>query len=450
MKPYPHYKDSGAPWLGEIPAHWEVIRIKHVAELNKIALPENTDPNYEFLYIDIGSVTLGQINAPGKTIRFEDAPSRARRIVKNGDIIVSTVRTYLKAIAHVDLDYDHLIASTGFAVLSPKALDRRYFAYLMMSEKVVDTICSLSVGVSYPAVNATDIATIPIWYPTEITEQEQISRYLDEQTAVLDTLIAKKQQLIDLLREERTAVINAAVTGQFDTRSEGLDRYGRYKDSGIEWLGPIPEHWKVVPLKHLAYVQTGTAKGRDFGTDKTISLPYMRVANVQDGYIDLRDVATITIRESEVARYSLQKGDVLMNEGGDNDKLGRGAVWEGEIAPCVHQNHVFAVRPHDKALSKWIALIILTNYAKTYFMMSANQSTNLASISSTNLKLLPVLTPLHEETVAIFKYVRHKTEQIDQSIAKTEQQINLLQEYRTALISAAVTGQVDVRQEELQ
>ena len=123
-----------------------------------------------------------------------------------------------------------------------------------------------------------------------------------------------------------------------------------------------------------------------------VRLPYLRVANVQDGYLDLAEIATIEIAVTEVGRYLLQPGDVLMNEGGDFDKLGRGYIWRGEIAPCSHQNHVFAVRPR-RVSPEWLNAIPGSAYAQFYFKTRSKQSTNLASISSTNLMELPVILP---------------------------------------------------------
>jgi type I restriction enzyme, S subunit len=138
---------------------------------------------------------------------------------------------------------------------------------------------------------------------------------------------------------------------------------------------------------------------------KVLELPYLRVANVQDGYIDTHDVTTIEILPEELERYSLRKGDVLMNEGGDNDKLGRGAVWDAQIFPCLHQNHVFAVRPHESDLSDWITLVTSSSYAKFYFFSRAKQSTNLASISATNIKRLPIVLPPMKERLEILKSI---------------------------------------------
>jgi type I restriction enzyme, S subunit len=219
----------------------------------------------------------------------------------------------------------------------------------------------------------------------------------------------------------------------------GYQRYEAYQNSGIEWLGEIPAHWKVMPLKHIADVRGGITKGRKFGGVETLELPYMRVANVQAGYIDISDISTIEVPVAEVERYSLRAGDVLMNEGGDNDKLGRGAVWTAPIAPCLHQNHVFAVRPNERNTSDWIGLISLSNYAKFYFFSKANQSTNLASISATNLKSLPIVFPPLEEQKTIAHFLDYKTAQIDALIAKKASLLKKLAEKRSALISQAVT-----------
>jgi type I restriction enzyme, S subunit len=134
-----------------------------------------------------------------------------------------------------------------------------------------------------------------------------------------------------------------------------------------------------------------------------------------------------------------------MNEGGDYDKLGRGAVWQGQIDPCVHQNHVFAVRPKSMGDSTWINAITGTLYAKYYFMLKSKQSTNLASISATNIQNLPVLLPPLSERGAILEFIDHETSKLDALIAKVHEAIDKLREYRAALIAAAVTGKIDVR-----
>lgn len=160
----------------------------------------------------------------------------------------------------------------------------------------------------------------------------------------------------------------------------------------------LPSNWTQTALDHVAEVQTGIAKGKSVN-GSTVSIPYLRVANVQDGHVDLSIMKEIVLKPSEVDRYSLRKGDVLFTEGGDFDKLGRGTVWNAEIEPCLHQNHVFAVRPSPKhLLPEFLAFQAASEYGRRYFQLSSKQSTNLASINSTQLKQFPVrLPPLPEQ-----------------------------------------------------
>jgi type I restriction enzyme S subunit len=154
-----------------------------------------------------------------------------------------------------------------------------------------------------------------------------------------------------------------------------------------------PVGWKKTALDHVAEVQTGIAKGKPIN-GAAVTVPYLRVANVQDGHVDLSVMKEISLKPSEVDRYSLRKGDVLFTEGGDFDKLGRGTVWNGEIEPCLHQNHVFAVRPKpDRLLPEFLAFQAASQYGRRYFQLSSKQSTNLASINSSQLKQFPVLLP---------------------------------------------------------
>lgn len=214
--------------------------------------------------------------------------------------------------------------------------------------------------------------------------------------------------------------------------------YPAYKDSGVEWLGRVPEHWQVKRLKFIANVQTGVAKGKDNQGKDTVEVPYLRVANVQDGYLSLDDVTTIEIPREDLPRYSLRPGDVLMNEGGDFDKLGRGHVWQGEIEPCIHQNHVFAVRP-TKVPSYWLNAFTGSLAAQFYFMGRSKQSTNLASISSSNVMELPVVVPQDDELPAVLGHLDRETARIDALVQKKTRFIELLREKRQALITHAVT-----------
>jgi len=159
----------------------------------------------------------------------------------------------------------------------------------------------------------------------------------------------------------------------------------------------LPEGWKRIPLHEIAEVRTGLAKGKT-GQHDPVELPYLRVANVQDGHLDLSEIKTITVEREHIERYSLRYGDLLMTEGGDFDKLGRGDVWECQIEPCLHQNHVFAVRPQlDRIDPYFLAALAASHYGRTYFLGCAKRSTNLASVNSSQLKSFPVFVPPRPE-----------------------------------------------------
>ena len=219
MKPYPAYKDSGIAWLGKIPEGWQAKRIKYFAKINPDVLLETTDENLEIQYIDIGNVTYEGLLEPPTKMLFKDAPSRARRILDRNDVIISTVRTYLKAIAFIDFEVDSHICSTGFAVLRAlEGVEPSYLYYVCLSEEFIDTVSASSVGVSYPAINSSELASIHGWIPTTLPEQKSIANYLDRKTQQIDQTIASTQTQIQRLKEYRTALISEVVTGKVDVR----------------------------------------------------------------------------------------------------------------------------------------------------------------------------------------------------------------------------------------
>jgi type I restriction enzyme S subunit len=198
----------------------------------------------------------------------------------------------------------------------------------------------------------------------------------------------------------------------------------------------VPDGWKRTPLETVAQVRSGVAKGKT-GLKDPITVPYLRVANVQDGRVVLNEVKDIQIERHQLDRYSLQYGDVLMNEGGDHDKLGRGDVWKEQIKPCLHQNHVFAVRPDCNVLdSFFLAALAASNYGKTYFLSCAKRSTNLASINSTQIKEFPVsLPPLPEQ-----KKIAQILSTWDQAITATERLLENSQQREKGLMQQLLTG----------
>ncbi len=219
--------------------------------------------------------------------------------------------------------------------------------------------------------------------------------------------------------------------------------YDRYRNSGIGWLGEVPSHWEIVSLRYASSLQTGLTLGKRYEDGRElVTRPYLRVANVQDGYFDLAEITEVEIPPEDVSRYELKSGDVLLTEGGDFDKLGRGYVWDGQIDGCLHQNHIFAVRPDARALdSHFLAALMSSNHGKHYFTSTSSQTTNLASTNSTKLRSFPVLLPPSEEQQAIAAFLDRETAKIDALVEKKRRLIELLKEKRAALVASCLDGQ---------
>jgi len=430
---YPAYKPSGVEWLGEVPEHWDVLQSRRMFKARREAAKE-------------GAIMLTASQKYGMIPQAEFVEREGRRVVEviqgkdnliqvEPDDFVISMRSFQGG-----LEWCRFSGSTSFhyvPVTPIKHVMPCFFAHLLKSDKYISALRSTTNLIrDGQEIRYSNFVQVPLPI-IPVSEQIAIASFLDRETAKIDALIAEQQRLIELLQEKRQAVITQAVT-------KGLNPDAPMKDSGVEWLGEVPEHWRVSPLKHLATIQTGIAKGKDLEDMETIDVPYLRVANVQDGYLILDEVHLLAVPVASIDRYLLNEGDVLMNEGGDFDKLGRGCIWSGEIAPCVHQNHVFAVRPYSVS-GEWLNAYTTSKAANSYFISRSKQSTNLASISSTNLMGLPVPLPPAEEARETLGRLNQLINEIDDLKHSAIQAIALLQERRSALISAAVTGQIDVR-----
>lgn len=203
----------------------------------------------------------------------------------------------------------------------------------------------------------------------------------------------------------------------------------------MSWF-KFPKEWKHIKLQDVAIIQTGIAKGGKHSSN-TISLPYLRVANVQDGHLDLSEIKYIDVPKDMVNRYSLQKDDVLLTEGGDFDKLGRGTIWKNEIPNCVHQNHIFVVRTDkNRLLPCFLEYISSSHIGRTYFLSCSKQTTNLASINSTQLKHMPLAIP----SLAEQKKIAEILGAWDKGVEKTEKLIGAKQKHKKALMQQLLTG----------
>ena len=428
---YAEYKDSGVEWLGEIPSHWDSKPLKYLCTYNDEVLTEATSSDTEIQYIDIGSVSATEGISHIETMLFKDAPSRARRIVKDGDVIVSTVRTYLEAIAPIDNPPENLIVSTGFAVIRPnKNLYKGYAAYCLRAKGFIKEVVARSVGVSYPAINSSDLVNIAV--PSiAYSEQTKIANFLDHETAKIDSLIEKQQQLIELLKEKRQAVISHAVT-------KGLNPNVSMKDSGVEWLGQVPEHWIVKSYRHASRIYRGKFGHRPRNDPAFYDgeYPFIQTGDVAraDKYITEYS-QTLNEKGKEVSQL-FPKGTLMMAIAaniGDTAILGFEAY-----AP----DSVVGFKLHDQIDLEFLKYSFMA--ALPALEQTSTQSTQ-ANLNVERIGAVQGSFPSKGEQKKIVQYLDQLLEHYRVTENKAESTIQLMQERRTALISAAVTGKIDVR-----
>jgi type I restriction enzyme, S subunit len=435
---YPEYKESVIPWIGPLPSHWKVNRLMAVASWNDDTLPEDCPPDLEMAYVDIGSVSLELGVERVEILRFAEAPSRARRTVRDGDVIVSTVRTYLKAIASVREPPANTVVSTGFAVIRPgKSLDPGFAKYALQAPGFVDEVISRSTGVSYPAINASDLVRIHIVAPP-VDEQAGIGLFLDREIAKITALIAEQQKLIALLAEKRQATISHAVT-------RGLDRDASMKDSGVAWLGEVPEHWKVRTIARSSIKITNGYVGptRDILVEEGV--PYIQATNIKDGKIRFDADYFVTAEWSEDHGKSiLREGDVLVVQTG----AGTGDVGLVAFEEVGFNCHaLIIISPKKEMLSgAFLASVLQSSYGRAR-LASIQTGAMHPHLNCGEIKFVEIpIAPLEEQT-AIVNFLRVEIAGLEALAAESARAIELLEERRTALIAAAVTGQIDVRGE---
>jgi type I restriction enzyme S subunit len=429
---YPEYKSTQCDWFPEIPKHWKILRIKDVATHNDDSLDERTDPDLGIDYVDISSVSLINGIERVESMPFQKAPSRARRKVKDGDIIVSTVRTYLKAIAPIRNPSENMIVSTGFAVIRPKQnLHSDFAGYLLQSNGFVGEVVANSVGVSYPAINASDLVRIAAVEPPW-DEQQTIARFLDFKTTQIDALIAKQKTLLDKLAEKRTALISHAVT-------KGLNPTAAMKDSGVAWLGEIPLDWKKTKVKFLGALILGLTYSPDDVVSDSGTL-VLRSSNVQSGKVALDDCVYVSC---DIPKKVVTKvNDILIcSRNGSRSLIGKCALLTEEVSNQAFGAFMTVLRSKHARFLYYVLNSTLFKFQSGRFLTST-----INQLTTQTLGDFEIALPLEDvEEERITNYLDTETQKIDAQCRQVEAVIERLQEYRAALITNAVTGKIDVR-----
>jgi type I restriction enzyme S subunit len=276
-----------------------------------------------------------------------------------------------------------------------------------------------------------------------LPEQQRIAAYLDASCAAIDAAVAAKRRQLETLDALCKTIIQRSVT-------RGISARVPLESTGNAWMEQIPRGWKLVCLKRIAEIQGGLTLGKQY-EGPLIERPYLRVGNVQDGHLDLDDVSVIELPASIAATVELRPDDVLMTEGGDLDKLGRGYLWKGEIPGCLHQNHIFAVRCFlHKLKPMFLTYVTAAKYGRDYFEATGKKTTNLACTNATKVGEFPIPLPPLTEQEAICVHLDEKLCELKRIVTGIETQIATLTAYRKSLIHECVTGQRRVTEEDLQ
>ncbi|SOD16911.1 restriction endonuclease subunit S [Nitrosomonas ureae] len=433
-KSYPEYMNSGVDWLGEVPTSWKVMPcrgvVRNIVEKNEGIL----DKNYLSLMANVGVIKYEDKGDVGN--KKPDDLSKCK-IVKKGNLVINSMNYAIGSYGMSEYDG---VCSPVYIVLDAngEAVERRFALRVFENKPFQKYLSTFGNGIleHRAAIGWDDIKGAYIAVPSK-EEQLAILNFLDHETAKIDTLIEKQQQLIKLLKEKRQAVISHAVT-------KGLNPNAKMRDSGVEWLGEVPEHWEVTRAKFLfCFVTSGSRGWAEYYSDE--GPLFFRIANLTRDTIESRMESTQKVMPpsgSEGVRSKINKGDLLISITAD---LGSVCVANDEIESGYVSQHVALCRPNENVeSSRWLAYFILSDLAKEQFIGSGYGGTKI-QLSLEDIRELWIVRPAGKYQIEIASHIDKQMEKFSKLIGFAEEQIILLQERRTALISAAVTGKIDVR-----
>lgn len=428
--------------IEELPLGWTRARLADVAALVKDSADPQTVPDAPY-------VGLEHIEA--QTMRLLDHGHGAdvkstKTTFHAGDVLYGKLRPYLNKVARPEFDG---ICSTDILVLRGSlAVDSGYLANYINQISFADQAHHLSSGMELPRVGWNALSQLEIAFPESKAEQRRIVTLIAgvrKIQADAEDHLGKARRAVEAFRQ---AVIAAACTGRLT--ADWRERHPRASFEAPITVrgnaGPLvdtPDSWVWLHLRDVADVRGGVQKGAKLKPgEPTREVPYLRVANVQRGWLDLSEIKTIAAPESKIAQLTLQPGDLLFNEGGDRDKLGRGWVWEGQLGECIHQNHVFRARLRNGEMQPRFYSWYGNTVGASYFVDQGKQTVNLASLSMTRLKELPVPVPPFEEQAEIVRRVDRLLAVNDRLQQRVEAATHRVERSSQAVLAKAFRGEL--------
>ena len=429
IKPYPKYKDSGIEWLGEMPEGWGNTEVRWTFQRAKVTnCPTETLLS---VYRDYGVIPK---DSRDDNWNRESEDLSAYQLVCEGDLVTNKMKAWQGSIAVSS--FRGIVSPAYYVYKSIHSERNEYFHYLLRSKPYILHYGIISKGIR---VNQWDLEheafrLTPILLPSK-KEQQAIAAYLDRETSHIDALIAKKTRSIEILREKRQAMITQAVT-------KGLNPNAKMKDSGIEWIGEVPEGWDIGKVAYGFNVLLGKMLQPQPQSNHDKSVPYYRSANVQWEKITGK-IEEMWASTGDLEKYAVKTGDLLVCEGGE---AGRSAIVTNvENYPTIIQNAVHRVRALLGFDTKFLLRFLQAVSSAGWIYILCNKSTISHFTQEKFNELVCTFPPLLEQQ-AIAAYLDENCAKIDSIISKTERSIELLKEKRQALITAAVTGKIDVRE----
>lgn len=440
LKPYPAYKDSGIDWLGQIPAHWVPRRLKNVVTVQLSNVDKKSVEGEQAVrlcnYTDV--YYHDRITSDLDFMAATATPEQVRRFsLRKGDVLItkdSESWTDIAVPAVVAEDLPGVLCGYHLAHIRPhRGCYGPFLARAFSAVGPRDQFQVAANGITRFGLGGDAIAMGVFPMPTE-PEQRAIAAFLDRETSMIDHLVAKKERLIDLLGEERTAVISRAVM-------KGLEPNVPMKDSGVEWLGAIPEHWNVRRLRHIGETVIGLTYQPDDVVDQDEGVLVLRASNIRDGRIAYEDNVFVQTPVPEHLRT--REGDILIcARSGSRDLIGKNARIEGNAVGLTFGAFMSVFRSPYNAFLFYVFNSALFEYQSGTFLTST-----INQLTAGNLKDMVVPIPPPQEQEAICDFLDAETTRIDAAAARTRVAVDRLKELRTALVSAAVTGKIDVREQ---
>ena len=438
---YPRFRDSGVKWLGEVPGHWDVKRLAYSVLRADVKLePEQAEG---LPYVGLEHVA----SWTGRLLPLDDqlTPEGAANAFESGDVLFGKLRPYLAKALCPDFGG---VCSTEFLVLKPRDYERRYLLYLLLTDGFVSYVDSSTYGAKMPRANWEFIGDSLLPVPP-LDEQRDIADFLDRETERIDLLIAKKRLLIERLREYRTALITRSVTRGLPSEAAcaaGLDPSPRLKPSGVEWLGDVPAHWEVARLGLVTTYRTSSVDKKTEEGERPVKL-----CNYTDVYYreriraDQEGLMAATASPREIDRFRLRVGDVLITKDSEDwQDIGVPALVEEAAYDFLCGYHLGIIRPGSRIEPEMLLRIMQSPAVNRQLQVSATGITRYGLPNAAVANALIPIPPLSEQR-AIAEFLDRQLTLLTHIAAAATTAMERLQEYRTALIAAAVTGKVDVR-----